>query len=852
MKIPTFRKIILITSVAIASTCLAQSETRDIQSLTILDSGYPRAFFFRKAENIPGNNPDFTSWETNMGRLMGIMGKSLDEEVLGRQQHNPEFFSRFKKLHPQQVVLLHLNGNARDPRFEAENFFAGHWIYRQPAEILEDVRAESGESVIKVSDASKFRVNMGRYANRNDDIALFGMTTAGTYDWDDCEQVQLLSIDTGKSTITVKRGQYGTRPRAFKAGKARAVAHEVEGPWGINNNIMWFYNYSIHCPRDKDGKTAADRYLEDLIRWFGEGGLLSAYDGLEFDVLFNETRGDTNGDGIEDKGVLNGVNGYGIGVVGFLSELRNHMGDDFIIQADGALGDGGVRSQRGWGIINGIESEGWPDLSDYDIHDWSGGLNRQNYAQAFSAKPAFSYINHKFNEPIPGGNPGDRRNPDIGFNIHRLVFAAACFTDSALCYAFAPPDDPDGLFGIWDELRCGVDNRLGWLGRPAGPAVHIAMGTPDLASGKRLESSISGPVTVTRDSEGLVIKPNRPAGDGFSFSINDIPVKGSDLVATLEMKGHAMRGYPGSAARFARLEASSGVSLTGSGLSDTGMRIRGGMETRIDRSSGAHCNLGKVRIGNEQRSAISVHPPYRGGVGYTYWTKDVTVKGSPDLHYSIGMGPRSPERSDGVWFSVHAAVIENGQAGPYRLLQESSTKAHEWTEKAVSLESYAGKTIRLKFIADCGPNDNSTTDHAYWSDVIILQPGEHMNSLTPPESFMTWIGPEFFESSFYYRDIRSGQVNLSLHVEGIEPVTIRSLSVHAGADAMYRLFENGLVLANPANASHSFNLREIAPGRKFRRIRASANQDTITNNGSMVGQTITLGPKDALFLVSAD
>ncbi len=852
MNIPQIKKIILSISLPLVGLSLTSHADRDLEALNILEAGYPRAFFFRKAENIPEENPDFATWEANMSRLMGIMGKSLDEEVLGRQLHNPAFFTRFKKEHPDQVVLLHLNGNARDPRFEADNFFAGHWVYRQPAEILEDVTAETGESVIKVSDVSRFRVNMGRYANRNDDIALFRLKEDGTYDWFDCEQVQLVSIDAKNSSITVKRGQYGTRPRSFQAGTARAVAHEVEGPWGKNNNIMWFYNYSVHCPRDRDGKVAADRYLEDLVRWFGSGGLLEAYDGLEFDVLFNETRGDTNGDGIEDKGIVDGINGYGIGVAQFLQELRKRMGNAFIIQADGALGDGGSRSQRGWAYINGIESEGWPDLRDNQIHDWSGGLNRQLYANAFSAKPLFTYINHKFNEPVPGGNPGDKRHPDIGWNIHRLVFAAACFTDSALCYSFAPPPDRDGLFGIWDELRCGTRNELGWLGQPIGEAVHLVTQTSDLISGKPLQSLVTGSVVTKETPGGLLIEPRGHPGSGFSFSINNVPANGRNLVVFMTMKGGPMRGYPDTSARFTRLEVSSGLSLTGNGLFDTGMRLRGGEEIALDRASGARCTIGKTSIAGDLRSSVSVHPPYRGGVGYTYWTRDVTVPEASNLHYSIGMGPKSPERSDGVWFSVHAATVEDGKVGPYTKLQESSTKEHKWIDKIVSLKPFAGQTVRLKFVADCGPDDNSTTDHANWSDVFILGEGENLQSLTPPEAFMTWTGSEYFKSSFYYRDIRSNRVNLGVHIEGTSPVILKSISVHTGIDAMYRLFENGLVVANPGNTDVAFNLEEIAPGRRFRRFTATSNQDTVTNDGSRTGKSLILGPRDALFLVNAD
>jgi hypothetical protein len=831
----------------------AQAQIRNPEQLRILTDGYPRAFFFRASEGPPARpNPDYERWDADFNRLMGIIGKCLDEEVLGRQQNNPAFFSRFKRAHPEQVVLLHLNGNARDPRYEASTFFAGHWVYRTPADILEDVPCESGETTIKVSDARLFRMNMGRYANRHDDIALFGVTPTGGYDWHDCEQVQLLAVNTKANTIRVCRAQYGTHARAFKAGTARAVAHQVEGPWGRNNSIMWYYNFSTHCPRDRQGKTAADRYVDDIARWFGPYGLLAAYDGLEFDVLHSTVHGDTDGNGSQDNGVSNGTNVYSLGVVEFVRTLRERMGDRFILQADGALGEGGSNSQRAWGLLNGIESEGWPDLRDSEIHDWSGGLNRQNYWQAFAAKPAFNYINHKFSEPVPGGKPGDRRNAKVGFNIHRLVFAAACFTDAALCYSFAPQSDRSGRFGIWDELRCGTDNQLGWLGQPLGPAVHLAGQSPDLLPDKSLDQLVSGPVTAKVTSEGIRITPNHDSDQGFNFSLRGVRTNGPDLTTRVVMKGGALESYPATVARYAQLEVSTGANLIAGNEPVTGMCLRGHQEKPIDPSTGARCHSQKIRIDGAMRSALAVHPPYVGRVGYTYWTRDVTVPPDSDLHYAIGMGPKSPMRSDGVWFSVHAAVMKEGQCGPFSRLAETSSKAHAWIPQRVSLAAYGGKTLRLKFMADCGPQDNSTTDHAYWSDVALLPRGTDLNQRTRPERFMTWLGTEFFESTFYYRHIASNRVDLTFHMEGRASVTLQSITVHNQPDVMYRLFEKGLVLANPSLKDYTFDLSKIAPDRHFRRIKATANQDAATNNGTTVGKTVTLGPKDGLFLISTN
>ena len=40
------------------------------------------------------------------------------------------------------------------------------------------------------------------------------------------------------------------------------------------------------------------------------------------------------------------------------------------------------------------------------------------------------------------------------------------------------------MYGVWDEFRMGTQNKLGWLGKPLGPAVCMATRQPDLLKGK--------------------------------------------------------------------------------------------------------------------------------------------------------------------------------------------------------------------------------------------------------------------------------------------------------------------------------------------------------------------------------
>ncbi len=678
---------------------------QDPSGLRVLGPDEPRPFFFRSAEGWAANpRIDYARWERDFSRLWGIEGKVLEEEIPGRSARNIDFFTRFKKGHPEQLVLLHFNGNARDPRWQSDAFFAGHWVYHNGAKIVEDVPAAEGETDLRVEDARLFRVETGRYRNRNEDVGLCELDAAGRPDWSRSEQVQLISVDVKKGVIRVKRACYGTKPRTFPKGRSCAAAHVTEGPWGKNNNLLWFYNYSTRCPRDAQGRTCADILADDLARRFAPGGELAAFDGLEFDVLHNECYGagrsrgsDCDADGQVDGGVFDGVNAYGIGVIEFCRKLRAALGDRRLILADGHS----ARAQRAFEILNGIESEGWPSLDDAEVRDWSGGLNRHFFWRDHGRGPVFNYVNHKFTEA--GDEPGERVKPDIPFSTHRLVFAACLFADAAVCYAFDPPADrTKELIGIWDELAMGRERRPGWLGKALGPAVRLAVRRPDLLKGagnppgEPILRSLSGEgVRLSIDGASLRAEAEPSSGAReFRFRLKDVPAEGPDLFVTVAARASPMKGYP---AEYARLV--------------------------------------EVALALPGKEA----PPAR------------------------------PKRGDDA----------------------------------------------------------------------------------PLERFMTFAGPRDFTSAYYFGGVRTPKVDLEFIVEGAEPVWISKIEVHAHPDAMFREYEKGVVLANPSPRPYTFDLGALLPGRAFRRLQGSPDQDPQANDGQPIEGPVRLGPRDGLFLVRA-
>ena len=820
------RNALIPLTLLVASTAFGQR----LEKLDVLNEGYPRAFFFRMAEGqARSGRVPWDQWDKTFSRLNGIIGKCLDEEIPGTSTHNIDYFTRFKEAHPEQVVLLHFNGNACDPRDADPRFFAGHWVYHNGCGITEDLAAEVGESVVHVDDATLFRVSMGRYRDKNEDIGICLVGEDGNPDWSKSEQLELVSIDVPARTLTVKRGAFGTEPMEFPAAKTYIAAHVTEGPWGKRNNIMWFYNYATNSPRGPEGLSCVDVLVTQLAERFGPDGPLAVFDGLEFDVLAHgRSPGggnmparamDCDADGAPDGGVFAGVNLYGLGVYEMCRRLREQLGDDRVIQADGH----GERSQRAFGILNGIESEGWPWLADWDLVDWSGGLNRHFFWRDNGREPVFNYVNHKFVLP-------DETRIEIPLNISRCVLAACQFHDSVITYALAPKADPDGRLGVWDELRKGTENETNWLGMPKGEAVQLGFQAMDLLNGQGSAPSLS------------------PEADGnLHFTYPNVAIPEGDLLVGLGVRTEPRADHPAEMPRLVWVKCRvAGQLIRGRDLPTSGMALRGQDETPLERATGATFTFRpNFRIADEAHDAYFVHPPYKGGSGYTYWETEATIPPAPArIAFLTGLGDTAKSPSDGITYSIDVDGEE---------IFSQHHAAKQWESHVIDVSDWAGQTVVLRFTADCGPDNNTVADHGGWADVMVL-PGALDDPLPEnppftPTEIMTWSNQEWSDASFYFRDRGPAVVELEIEIEGSEPAFVRGLTAHSATDAIYREFDNGIVLANPSMRPYEFDLATIAPGAKFRRLRGTETQAPEINGGAEVGDTVTVPARDGLFLV---
>ena len=150
---------------------------------------------------------------------------------------------------------------------------------------------------------------------------------------------------------------------------------------------------------------------------------------------------------------------------------------------------------------------------------------------------------------------------------------------------------------------------------------------------------------------------------------------------------------------------------------ETGYAYRDGVERAANPASGATFQIEDMACGGVVKHGIFAHPPWIGGVGYSWGlTRKIKLPAEPcEFQAFIGLRDGGLS-SDGVLFTV-LAVDESGRE--HVLIKEHWAK-REWKPVTANLSQFSGRTIRLKYVTDVGPNDNSNADWACWGEPRIV------------------------------------------------------------------------------------------------------------------------------------
>ncbi|MGB2820979.1 MAG: hypothetical protein WBF17_08360, partial [Phycisphaerae bacterium] len=153
---------------------------------------------------------------------------------------------------------------------------------------------------------------------------------------------------------------------------------------------------------------------------------------------------------------------------------------------------------------------------------------------------------------------------------------------------------------------------------------------------------------------------------------------------------------------------------------EAGQRFRGKQEGPL--TAGSIASVRKdMTCGGVRKSGLFMHPPWQGGVGYSYalYGPVVLPADAPAaFRCSIGKGDGS-DPGDGILFRL--AVVDG--KGDEKVLAERQWLRHAWGEMTADLSKWTGQRVRIKLIADVGPKDNSSGDWACWADLRIESAG---------------------------------------------------------------------------------------------------------------------------------
>ena len=544
------------------------SEGSRLASRAYFQAGYPRLVFFRTLEQLAeqGVSPAVVDQRIQGHDL--IVAKAFDEERVGLAEPALPFYRAVKTRHPEMLFLLHFDGHARDPRDRSIPFFTGYWLHRVGCRITSDLSPTGEIAEVTVEDPALFSMSVGVRGRLPDTMTICALNYDGTPNWLVTESVNLLAIDASARRLKIKRAILHTQPRGWRAGEAYIAPVAVHGHFayaaGSTAEIinLWKYNFSVSGPKDAQGRRLPEVLAEDLVAKLKPGGPADLFDGVEFDVMpfrlrnskfgdggprnsdyiarfgYAEEDVDTNGDGKRDSANPGGFDPYAAGVAQMLHRLRAGLGSDRLIMMDANRCAGRV--------LNGVETEGWPEYPDAELDEWSSGINDQFFWAAHGATPRVRYFQRY--------GPDQTRTPRS-----RLIMAAAQLLGTALVTVANPPPVEGETWGAFDELKMGVEHRLHWLGQPREAARRLALNGEDLFQGEGATmtrafqarvSSVNGvAVFEPGGAPGLKLRARQAEQRYFRVKLDGLSLSDPNLVIAFKVKAEPMRGMPDEYAR---------------------------------------------------------------------------------------------------------------------------------------------------------------------------------------------------------------------------------------------------------------------------------------------------------------
>lgn len=522
----------------ITSSVTCSQEYQNLSQKDIFTKGFPKIITFR-GEYIRPLHSDETIWIENLYPSDAVFKKFVNVDELPDIDPNSRSYAvNYLSENPEKLVLNHFLGQAHVNNIAGSSdlYFPGHWLTLPGSQLKASINET--QTVISVADISKFSKTiqsntMVKYPN----LMIVSLDANGNRLYDTYEFVTINNIsDVNKAnnTITVSRGSALSSPKKHPNGAA-----VIPMSCRLGKIKDFDLNFSLDCPKDKNGKTAADIFLQELTSFHQSDGLLGFTQGIAFDILPWNPRDsdvDTNNDNISDGGIINLENRFALGTFDLIKKIRTMLSDSKLMTSDGYS----KRDHRAIDFFDGIESEGLVGVIDA-YRGYSKTINVFSYwNKANTSRPFnFSYIVPKFNNALDAADPDQvDEGTELGgvgkINLERLTKATAV----ALELGYTRPHNADPS----DEDLGGDLQKENWLGKPLDTLIRIAKTKEDLLNGKgnNISNWTSNNATFSTNyqSELIVHGTNKNVREDITINFENLNVGNTDddLVFYLEIQ----------------------------------------------------------------------------------------------------------------------------------------------------------------------------------------------------------------------------------------------------------------------------------------------------------------------------
>jgi hypothetical protein len=409
-----------------------------------LGEAYPRWMSFRNGTNL------------RVADLLANGGVNITHAL------RPGVVTTLRKFKPTEYVpsIDHenfMNISPLDYRLRAWNIAA-----KVNSDVLPDTTTLKVE--ILMSYADKPRSFWAAFKGSKKHGLLLSVGDDGRPDVKTAERVEVISAqsDGNKSrtgALTIKRSGGGTR-QTFRKGHTYFA------------RILKAYYNPANPHINNNGKSAK----EVMVSWYDAKYKLTPWQGIEFDTAgwYYLSGADTDLNFVNDGGVFNGINTAGLGAAEVMQGLREHFGNDFIIQCDGHpphAEQGTMKcGYQEFQWINGVEMESYTPGNHSTHFEFF-----RHIQERIRFNPVFNYalikdVTARYNDPA-------LRERGANDTTFQAGLAAACLLGMVQSFspAFNSMHDGPGAYAKiyrWDEYYGGDLKNQNWLGKPVGPMLR--------------------------------------------------------------------------------------------------------------------------------------------------------------------------------------------------------------------------------------------------------------------------------------------------------------------------------------------------------------------------------------------